>query len=288
MDLSVLIVTYNSRDDIAACLRSLPPALDGLTSEILVIDNHSADGTAGVVREQFPGVRLIELPANKGFASGIRAGIAASTGAFLLWINPDTQYVSGLAADIVSWMTAHPNTGIAGGRIVDPDGAVQLSARTFPSYGAVAGARYSLLTRLFPGNPWSRRFLRTDLSHDRVASVDWVSGAFLFHTREVNDRIGGPDEQFFMYFEDVDFCYRARLAGADVVFHPGMTVSHRIGGSSRSAPAALLVARHRSLWRWYTKHFRRFWLKDAVVWTGVWLRCATLIAAGFLRQWRSA
>jgi N-acetylglucosaminyl-diphospho-decaprenol L-rhamnosyltransferase len=233
-------------------------------------------------------VGLVELPVNKGFAGGIRAGLAASSGRFVLWLNPDATYASGRVADAVLWMRSHPEAGIVGGRILDPDGAIQLSARTFPSYGAVAGARSSLLTKWFPNNPWSRRFLRTDLTHDRIEPVDWVSGAFLLHTRALGDQLDGPDEQFFMYFEDVDFCYRARQAGAQVFFHPGMTVTHRIGGSSRSAPAALLVARHRSLWRWYTKHFRRFWLKDAVVWTGVWIRCGTLILAGVLRGRRSA
>jgi GT2 family glycosyltransferase len=283
-DLSVLIVTYNSRRDIGACLRSLVPAVgDGIDAEVVVIDNGSTDGTADVVRAEFPDVRLLALPTNRGFAGGIRRGLEASSGRFVLWMNPDSTYASGRIADVLSWMASHQGVGIVGGRVLEPDGAVQRSARAFPSYGAVIGARYSLLTKWFPNNPWSRRFLRTDLTYDSIAKVDWVSGAFLLHTRALSDRLGGPDEGFFMYFEDVDFCYRASQAGSEVFFHPGMTIVHRIGGSSQSAPAALLVARHRSLWRWYTKHFQRFWLKDAAVWAGVWVRCAALIAAGAVR-----
>jgi GT2 family glycosyltransferase len=210
--------------------------------------------------------------------------LAASTGRVVLWLNPDAVFQGGSIADVVEWMRSHPDVGIVGGRILDSDGGVQRSARSFPSYGAVIGARYSLLTRWFPNNPWSRRFLRTDLTYDAIAPVDWVSGACLLHTRAASDRLDGPDDGFFMYFEDVDFCYRARLAGLQVFYHPGMTVTHRIAGSSRSAPAALLVARHRSLWRWYTKHFRRFWVKDAAVWAGIWIRCGTLVVAQLVRQ----
>jgi GT2 family glycosyltransferase len=211
---------------------------------------------------------VIELPENRGFAAGIRAGLAATSGRHVMWLNPDSKYRGGSAAVVLAWMDAHPDVGVVGGR-------------------TALGARYSILTKWFPGNPYSRKFLRTDSTFDRVEPVDWVSGAFLIHTREISDRIGGPDDGFFMYFEDVDFCFRVWRAGAKVYFHPGMTVEHRIGGSSRSAPARLLVARHRSLWRWYAKHFRRFWLKDAVVWLGIWVRCGTLIAAGAVRRTRA-
>jgi GT2 family glycosyltransferase len=284
MDLSVLIVTFNSRDHIAACLRSLEAPLTGLAHEVLVIDNASSDGTVDVVRSASPGARIVELPENRGFAAGVNAGLAASSGEFVLWLNPDSRYVSGSPGDVIDWMRAHADVGIVGGRILDPDGSVQRSARVFPSYGAVLGARYSLLTKLFPKNPFSTRYLRTHSDYDQIEPVDWVSGACLMHTRATSDALRGADDGFFMYFEDVDFCYRAWQAGRKVFFHPGMTVEHEIGGSSTRTPAALLVIRHRSLWRWYAKHFKRFWLKDAVVWVGVWVRCAALIAAGAGRR----
>lgn len=280
MDLSVLIVTYRSRGHIADCLASLPPALAGLESEVLVVDNASQDGTIELVGERFPSVRVRALDANVGFAGAINAGLADTTGRYVLWLNPDSRFVSGQVADVLRWMDAHPGVGIVGGRALDPSGTVQRSARSFPSYGAVLGARYSLLTKLLPNNPFSRRFLRTDSTYADIEPVDWVSGAFLLHTRELASRLGGPDAGFFMYFEDVDFCYRAWQAGREVYFHPGMTIEHQIGGSSRAQRARLLVIRHHSLWRWYSKHFPRFWLKDAAVWAGIWIRCAALIAAG--------
>ncbi len=289
MDLSIVIVTFNSRDFIDACLRSIREAIaecDARSVEVCVVDNGSTDGTADIVRTTHPWVSLIAGNANRGFAHGINVGIRQTSGTYVLWLNPDSRLLAGAGrglGDVLRWLDAQPQAGIVGGRLLNPDGSVQRSVRAFPSYGSVLGARYSLLTRLWPGNPFSRKFLRADLSYDRVETVDWVSGACLLHRRAVSDQLHGLDEGFFMYFEDVDFCHRASLAGWTVHFHPGFSVEHHIGGSSEHAPVSMLVARHRSMWRWYTKAFPRFWLKDAVVYAGIWVRCGWLSLA---RAWR--
>lgn len=282
MDLSIIIVTYRSRDDIGGCLASLRDATRDVRAEILVVDNASGDGTAEAARAH-DGVRVIELPANVGFGAGINRGLAASSGRYVLWVNPDARLVDGNLAAVVAWMDAHPRAGVAGGKILDPDGSVQRSARTFPSYGAALGHRYSVLTRWFPRNPFSRRYLREGASPDTIATVDWVSGAFLLHRREVSNALQGLDEQFFMYCEDVDFCLRASQAGWQAYFHPGMVLEHAIGGSSRQASRRMIVERHRSIWRYYRKHFRRFWPKDLVVGAGIWGRCGGLLAASLWR-----
>jgi N-acetylglucosaminyl-diphospho-decaprenol L-rhamnosyltransferase len=225
------------------------------------------------------GVQVVALPENVGFGAGINRGLAAASGRHVLWVNPDARFAGGSLAAVIAWMDAHPKAGVIGGKILDPDGSIQRSARAFPSYGAALGHRYSLLTRWFPGNPFSRRYLREGASPDAIAPVDWVSGAFLLHRREVSEALRGLDEQFFMYCEDVDFCLRAAQAGWAVYFHPGMVLEHAIGGSSRQASRRMIVERHRSIWRYYRKHFRRFWLKDAVVCAGVWGRCGGLLVA---------
>lgn len=286
MRLSVIVVTYNSRAFIGACLEGLRACLHGLSAEVCVVDNLSPDGTAAFVREHHPWVTLVASDANLGFAHGINAGLAQTTGTYVLWLNPDTRPTIGAAsglAEWLHWMDAHPEVGVCGGKVLDPDGTLQRSVRSFPSYGAVFGARYSALTKLWPSNPFSSKFLRSDLTYDTPEPVDWVSGACLLHRRSVSDALHGPDDGFFMYFEDVDFCYRAWQRGWKVYFHPAFVVEHRIGGSSEHMPVRMLVARHRSMWRWYTKHFRRFWLKDAVVWAGIWTRCGWLSLA---RTWR--
>ncbi len=280
LDLSVLIVTYRSRRDIDACLTSVRAAVEGLAAEIVVIDNASGDGTVERARAH-DGVRVVAREINSGFAGGINTGLRASTGRYVLWVNPDGQVTGGQLAAVIDWMDAHPEVGIAGGMVRNPDGTVQASARRFPSYGAALGHRSSWLTRWFPGNPWTRGYLQGAGTHTEIAKVDWVSGAFLLHRRAVSDALHGLDERYFMYVEDVDFCRRATDAGWAVYFHPGMTMVHAIAGSSRQVARPMIIARHRSMWRYYRTHFRRFWLKDAVTWVGIWGRCAILwLSAG--------
>lgn len=293
MDLSIVIVTYNSADFIDVCLSSLSraiaddPGFRGLNVEVCVVDNRSTDRTLDVVRASHPWATLIESDRNGGFAHGVNLGLKNTSGAFVLWLNPDSRWLpssGGGMRSVLDWFGQHPQAGIAGGRILNTDGSVQRSVRAFPSYSSVLGARYSLLTKLWPDNPFTREFLRSDLSYSEEAIVDWVSGASLLHRRAVSDQLHGLDEGFFMYFEDVDFCYRANRAAWSVYFHPGFSVEHRIGGSSEQAPVTNLVARHRSMWRWYTKaSFQRFWLKDALVFAGIWMRCGWL---SLLRIWR--
>ena len=277
LDLSIVIVTYNSTAHIAACLTSLLPAMEGVAAEIIVADNQSADGTARLVRDRFPAVRVIETGANLGFAGGVNAGLAAAAGRYVAWINPDTVVRSGRFADVVSWLDAHPAVGIVGLRMIDEHGRAEPSHRGFPGFHSALGHRYSLLTRVWPGNPFSRRYLRTDVSSEGESRADWVSGAALVHRADLGRALGGLDTRFFMYCEDVDFCYRASQSGHEVRYLPLVTLQHEIGGSSRSAKRAMIQARHESLWAYYKKHFARNPVKDALAYTGIFTRCRWLL-----------
>jgi N-acetylglucosaminyl-diphospho-decaprenol L-rhamnosyltransferase len=281
-DLSVVIVTYRSREDIASCLQSVKAAVAGIHAEIVVIDNASGDGTVEIAQAE-SGVRVVALPQNVGFSAGINAGLRATTGRYVWWVNPDGRLIDGSVRDVLAWMDDHPDVGIIGGKILDPDGTVQRSARSFPSYGAALGHRYSLLTRWFPGNPWSRRYLRGEATFTHPEPVDWVSGACVLHRRAVSEALHGLDEQFFMYVEDVDFCLRAWKAGWKVYFHPGIVMEHAVGGSSKQVNRPMILARHRSMWRYYRKHFRTFWPKDVVVWCAIWGRASALWVSAWWR-----
>lgn len=272
IDLSIVIVTFNSAPHIGACLRSLPAALDGLTAETIVVDNASSDGTAAIVRRECPHVHVVERAVNGGFAAGVNAGLAAARGRYAAWINPDSEVAGGRFADVVAWLDAHPEVGIAGLKLVDAHGRVEPSDRGFPGFHSALGNRYSLLTRVWPGNPFSKRYLRTGGTRDDVRDADWVSGAALVHRRSLAAALGGLDEQFFMYCEDVDFCYRAAKAGSRVRYLPLVTLRHEIGGSSGRVKRAMIDARHDSLWRYYRKHYRRNPLKDAAAYGGIALR----------------
>jgi N-acetylglucosaminyl-diphospho-decaprenol L-rhamnosyltransferase len=277
IDLSIVIVTYNSAVHIGACLESLGPSLDGVDAEVIVVDNASSDGTAAIVRKTFPHVRVIETGANLGFAGGINAGLASAAGKYAAWINPDTAIVGGRFADVLAWMDAHPRVGIAGLKLLADDGSIEPSHRGFPGFHSAVGHRYSLLTRVWPGNPWSRRYLRTGGDADDVTEADWVSGAALVHRRDVSRALGGLDPEFFMYCEDVDFCFRAVKAGHQVRYLPLVTVRHEIGGSSSGAKRAMIRARHESLWRYYKKHLARNPVKDALAYVGIFTRCRWLL-----------
>ncbi|HEV2055702.1 MAG TPA: glycosyltransferase family 2 protein [Methylomirabilota bacterium] len=278
MDLSVIIVSFNSAGFIERCLASVETCLRGVNHEVCVVDNASSDGSARLVRERFPRVTVIANRVNLGFAAGVNRGLDATEGRYVLWLNPDAELLDAGAGDLVDYFERHPRVGILGPQLVDPSGGVQLSCRSFPSYRTALFHRHSLLTRWFPKNPGSREYLLSDWDHGTAREVDWVSGACLLHRRRLLDEIGPLDERFFMYCEDVDFCLRARQAGWSVQYHPGTRVLHHIGGSSRAEAFRMVVARHRSMWRYYAKHFRRHPLKDAAVAAAVWGRCALLVA----------
>ena len=284
MDLSVIIVSFNSAGFIERCLASVDTCLRGVTHEICVVDNASSDQSLELARRAAPEAKMIVSRENLGFAAGVNRGIAATTGRYVLWLNPDAELLDGGAGELIEYCDRHPGVGILGPQLVDPSGRVQLSCRSFPSYRTALFHRYSLLTRTFPNNPGSRDYLMSDWDHRTVREVDWVSGACLLHRRSVLDDIGGLDERFFMYCEDVDFCLRTRQAGRSVRYHPGMRVLHHIGGSGGPAMPRMVVARHRSVWRYYAKHFRRHPLKDAVVAAAIWARCGMAIARAAARS----
>lgn len=194
-----------------------------------------------------------------------------------MWLNPDSELLNAGISELIEYMADRPEIGILGPQIVNQDRTIQLSCRSFPSYSTALFNRYSLLTRWRPGNRFSQRYLHNGWDHASMRQVDWVSGACLLHRRVVAERLGGLDERYFLYGEDVDFCRQARQAGWQVNYHPAMRVLHHIGGSSGRFQRQTIVERHRSMWRYYSKHFPRNLLKDALVGSGITARCLWLV-----------
>ncbi len=284
-DLSVIVLNYNCRDLLRDCLRSLEDAAPGLRMETIVVDNASADDSVAMVRAEFPAAILIANTENLGFTRGNNVGIARATGRHILLLNNDTVVHAGAFAQAVRAMDADPSIGAAGLRLLNADGSLQLSCRRFPSFQQALFNRNSILTRLMPGNKFSKAYLLTDLPRDEMADVDWVSGACLLVRREVLDGIGGLDERFFMYSEDVDFCYRVWQAGWRVTYMPQACVVHLIGQSTRRAALKPVIERHRSMYRFYKKHYsREIMFLDATTALMVWLRCAWVVATEPLRR----
>ena len=256
MELSIIIVSYKSLDWVVKCLGALTADSAGLETEMLVIDNDSRDGAAETLRARFPRVRVQVNFENLGFARAVNQGIAATRGEFVLLMNPDCEVRPGATAALAGFLRAHPRTAIAAPRILNPDGSLEYSARSFPDPLTFMFNRYSLLTRLFPGNRWSRRYLLSDWDHASVRDVDWVSGACMLVRRAAIEQVGPMDEAFFMFNEDVDWCRRMNQAGWSVDYVPDAVVVHHIGASRREVSNRVILERHRGMIHYFRKHHR--------------------------------
>jgi GT2 family glycosyltransferase len=286
VELSIVIVSYNGRDYLQRCLRSLLEHTRGLEYEVVVVDNASQDGSADMVAEEFPSVRLLRRPSNAGLSTALNQGIRLSGGEMTVLLNPDVELRDNPFPAMARYLRDHPEVGILGPRILDDDGSLQLSCRRFPTFSVVFFNRYSLLTRLLPRNPISTRYLMTDFDHSGTAEVDWLSLACWMAPRRLFDEVGFLDESYFLYNEDVDFCQRVHRAGRRVVYFPEVSVVHRIGGSTGTLPNRSVVERHRSMWRYYRKYMRRGFLLDGPVLAGIAARCAYTLALNNVKRLR--
>jgi GT2 family glycosyltransferase len=239
--MSIVIVSFNARADLMACLLSLkknPPSMD---HEITVVDNASSDGSADAVRT-LPGVRVIEMGRNAGFAAANNAGIRESRGDLLLLLNSDTLVPPGALNRLVARLRATPVAAIAGPRLVDAHGQPELSF----------GPMISPLAELRQKHR-SVEWIREATTRERF--VDWVSGACLLVYRAEAEAVGLLDERFFLYTEDVDFCHAVRMLGRNVLFTPEAQITHLRGRSRASQPAASNAAYRRSQIAFYRKHY---------------------------------
>ena len=277
MDLSVVVVTYSSREHILACLRSLERARGALDMEVVVVDNASPDDTAGYVRREHPSARVIDSGGNLGYSTAANLGIRATSGEFVLVLNPDSEIGPGALETLVAWMRSHPRTAIAGPRLVGPDGIPEHSGRSFPGPQTILFNRYSLLTRFFPGNPWSRRYLLADWDRNSSRSVDWLSGSCMCVRRTAIDQVGGMDEGYFMFNEDVDWCHAMKDAGWSIDYVAQAAVMHRIGASHGRTSERVVRERHRGMIRYFRKYHSSHPILLALVGLGVHLRMQLML-----------
>jgi GT2 family glycosyltransferase len=283
MDVSVVTVNYRSLAHLLPCLDSVREWSRGRAVEFVVVDNHPADGARSALGERFAEVRVIENAENVGYARAVNQGIRATSGEFVLVMNPDCEFRPGATGHLLDYLRAHPEAGIAAPKILNPDGTLEYSARSFPTQLTFLFNRYSLLTRLFPGNRFSRRYLLSDWDHASVRGVDWVSGACMMVRREAIDRVGPMDEAFFMFNEDVDWCRRMKLAGWEVVYVPDAVVVHHIGASRRKVSARVIYGRHRGMIHYFHKHHPTNPLLSLLADGLIMLRAGVMIAANALR-----
>ena len=260
-DLSVVILNWNARPYLVACLNSILAQNWRFSIETIVVDNNSLlDDSVETVKRDFPNVVLVENPENSGFAAGNNLGWKVANGRYVLFLNPDTIVENGALDEMIRWMDANQKVGAVGPRMTYPDGELQFSARSFPNFGAGL-FRNSFLGRLFPNNPWSKAYLNADIDRTAPHEVDWLSGSAILARREALESLGGEngpwDEDFFMYCEDVDLCFRLKEKSWPRFYLPSATIQHHIGKSSDLAQARSLRRHHRAMWQFYRKHYMK-------------------------------
>jgi GT2 family glycosyltransferase len=290
VDLSVVILSWNTRQLLEKCLRSLACPQHGLEVEVLVVDNASEDRSREMVRDLFPQVRLLANPKNIGFGAGNNTALPQARGRYVLFLNSDTVVMEGALTAMVLYADAHPDLGILGPKLLNADGSLQYSCRRYPNLGT-GFFRNTPLGRLFPKNRFTTDYLYQDWDHTTPRDVDWVSGAALMIRHTLLGQIGGFDDRFFMYCEDVDLCWRANHAplpapsagtvpasagngavaptsqkseggGAEppektwrVTYFPDAVIYHLIGKSTDRVPTRMTYEFHRSQYLFYQKHY---------------------------------
>ena len=278
MKFSVVTVNYKSWPYTLRCLNSLRET--GYEDfEVVVVDNDR-----GTPPEMPYPARLIRNPENVGFARACNQGVLASTGVYVVFINPDTLVKEGFFENLEGFFDANPEAGVAGPKIVDGEGHLQLSARKDLNFVSGLLGRTSLLTRLFPKSPLVRRHFPAAGKLTGPTAVDWVSGACMVVRRRTLGEIGPLDERFFMYFEDADLCRRARNAGWLVYYLPQVEVLHHTGASSGNRPRAIWDL-HKSAFLYHRKHDRHgpFGLYSLLVLAGLAGRAITRLATSLLK-----
>lgn len=237
-EVSAIVVTHNAAPWIERPLESL--RLTG--AEVIVVDNASTDDTLAIVRERFPEARILEQE-NRGFGAGNNTGMRAAAGRYFLLLNPDAWLTEGAFEDMVAFADEHPEAGVVGPRLLNPDGSLQRSVRGYPTPWRLA-TEYFFLRKLAPHSEALNALFGAGFDHESVREADYLFGACLLVRREAVDSIGGFDEDFFLMSEEVDWCYRFRQAGWKVLFYPGAEVFHVVGASLNPARFEDVVRGH--------------------------------------------
>ena len=248
MDLSVIIVNWNTRDLLRSCLRHLAAGVEGIDHEVIVVDNDSEDGSVAMLREEFPEVQVIENERNVGFARANNQAFEVATGRRLLLLNSDLELTPEAIPGAMRFLDGEPKAAAAGIQLYFPDGKKQNSFDNFPTI-AQEILNKSLLRRLFPSMLPSKNQERTE-----PLPVDIIIGAFFLVKREVLEQVGPFDESFFLFMEEADWCKRMHEAGWRLYHLPHLTATHHHGASKRKLEAASWIEYYRSTYIYFRKH----------------------------------
>ncbi len=289
MQLSVIIVNWNTCQLLDRCLNTLAAELKEQNlysggSEVFVIDNNSVDDSQEMVAKNHPWVKLISNKENLGFARANNQALQLAAGKYILLLNPDTETYAGAIGALMSFLDGHAHAGIVAPQLINTEGSIQASCRAFPSF---TGLLYELvgLSRIMPPGSKARSYKMLDWDHNDERQVDQPEGACLLIRKELFSQIGFFDEDFFMLFEEVDWCYRAKQAGWEIWFTPKAKVLHHLGQAIKQVKVKMILSSHRGLYRYWYKHHRhsRQYL-DAIVYGALMLLAYLRIISYSIRR----
>lgn len=283
MRLSVIVVSWNVSKLLDKCLTTLKRDLEGIESEVFVVDNASADDSVELVRRNHSWVKLIANDENLGFAKANNQAMKLSSGDYVLLLNPDTEVLPNAIPHLIAFLEANQKAGIVAPQLINSDGSIQRSCRAFPTFAAML---YELigLSKLFPQNPTFGAYKMLDFDHNEMREVDQPEGACLMLRRKVIDEVGVLDDGFFMLFEEVDWCYRIKQAGWQIWFDPQAKVIHHYGQSIKQVKARMILSSHRGLYRFWSKHYAGGrWYLHAFVYAGLMVLAYMRILSHSLR-----
>jgi GT2 family glycosyltransferase len=284
--LGVVIVSYNCRELLSGCLTSLPAGADGLSYETIVVDNDSSDGTYVWLQDVHPEVRAIRNSTNLGFARACNQGIEAARSDYVLLLNPDTTVHPGAIQKTHEYMVKNPRLAASGCKILRPDGSLDLSCkRSFPSpWDALC--RMVGLSKLFPRSAVFARYDARYLDENERQEVPLIDGCYMMIRRNALEDVGLLDERFFMYAEEMDWCWRARRRGWSIGYDPSGSIVHVKGEITRHYPFRMVYHFHRSMALYCAKRYGRWNPLLLVIYPGIALRLVALTVQNLLRKQR--
>lgn len=255
MDLSIIIVSYNTKELTKQTIQSIINTVQGIEYEIIVVDNASTDGSPNEIKDAFKNVKVIESKSNDGFSKANNKGILESKGKYILLLNSDTIVIDDCIKKCVHFMDESGEVGALGCRVILEDGSLDHACkRGFPS--PEASLYYMMkLDKLFPHSKRFGKYTLNYLSEFEINEIDSLTGAFLMVRHDILDQIGLLDEDFFMYGEDIDWCYRIKEAGLKVVYYPKASIIHYKGASSKKKKYKTIYEFHRAMYLFYNKHY---------------------------------
>ena len=283
--IDIIIINYNSTDHLINCLRSIKNSLDSFHADIFVQDNASADGVERALVE-FPHIKLTRNSQNIGFAAAVNQALVKGNNPYVVLLNPDTFVLDDFFRVSLEFMKNHPRTGIMGPKVLEQDGKLQNSARSFPTILTAFFGRTSILSRLFPKNPVTMKNLPS-LNSDGCSpmEVDWVSGACMVVNRKAIKDVGGMDSRFFLYWEDADWCRRMWQSGWKVIYYPKASIRHFTGVSSRKEVFRSVVEFHKSAYRLFEKYERSLVsLLKPLILSGLLVRAGIVLTSQLARK----